>query len=389
MWRLLTSFVEDQYEPSKNVSGEDNTLLSLIEPFLEDVWGIRTRDTTQAEKQVTCTGYKGPVKADLALKLDGQYWCVIEAKKLGAPLSYWKKGWKQLDFYAKNDPFRATASHFALTDGKIWKWYKRKPPTQLLPDEPFLVYDVSTPSVDMLIWCLAVMNSPGNVEELENAEKAVLAASAFESWLNKLVSPSENSIKNILDDEAFSALKGRGKWKVQAANVLRSVWSIAIEQFTAQNRAAASAQSYTPGGEPEAEKGSVNLIPPEWTSRTCKWRLGKDSGWNICKNAEVLMESVIRALATKHPSGAVVGYGVLADVKPTRIVKTETCQPKKGWNLKDLGGGYAVNVGSIGNPKKEEYLLSLAENIQIRTGTNPHLQIGWKIKAELEGRGSK
>ena len=363
LWEAIKAFGTHIYEPRhRQATNETNTKLFLIAPFLHDVLGIDTGLPENAAWEVSFQGFKGGA-VDLVLQLRKRSWCVVEMKKLGALSDGSKEPlWSQLAFYAGVPSFH-DVNYFALTDGRFWKWYYREP-AKLLPKKPFLIHDVTEPSIEILTWCLAVRDYLGGVGDLESASKKVLFTVALKKWLKSLRSPADQTLDSLLGDPIFSGLSGRVKRdRVEARDALHSVWPNVYADHLGEEL-------------PTNKGGSIEDDPPPPPPRGYAWRLGKKASWNSCKNGTELMMAVIQALAARYPAGADDWYRSLAQKKPNWVIEAGAPPPLKGWTSKQLSTRYSVNV-SLSAKDKDRRLRYLAKDIGKRTGMDPQLQIQW------------
>ena len=359
VYEALNAFDSEIYEPRhKQATNEASTKRYLIEPFLLRVLEIDTRRPDHALMEVKAEGYKGGA-ADFVLLLNGSYWCVVEANKLGA-LAQGSRDilWEQLSHYANSATFREV-NYFVLTDGRRWVWYKREP-NNYLPETPFLEHDVTSPSSEVLTWCRAVKDL-ASVDDLASAATRVRFTSALQQWLNGLKNPTDLTLESILGDEIFANLRGKGKRNlVRARNELRSVWDSTFKDFL----------------------GKTDSPPPLREISGYAWRLGRDSDWNSCETGVELMVAVVQALANRNPDGAAVWYSAVTDRWPNWFKRPDAPPPYRSWDGKDLEGGYTVRV-SLNNEVKDRRLRSLAEDIRARTGLDPELEMQWPKPQKL------
>ena len=359
--KALNAFDAEIYEPRhKQATNEASTKRYLIEPFLLKVLGIDTRRPDHALMEVPAEGYRGGA-ADFVLLLDGSYWCVVEAKRLGAITQGARDAlWKQLSHYANSATFREV-NYFVLTDGRRWVWYRREP-NKYLPETPFLEHEVTSPSSEAFTWCQAVKDL-GSVDDLASAANEVRYTSASRKWLSGLKTPTDQTLESILGNEVFADLRGKGKRDLaRARDALRSVWDAAFKEFV-------SVMHQSPP-DPEPD---VGLPSPE--DRPA-WRLGSNESWNSCESGADLMVAVIQALARRFTAGETEWYQLLAARWPKWIIGEGAEAPFKSWAGRNIDAGYSIQTG-LSSTEKDQRLRALAADLGNRTGVDPQLEVYW------------
>ena len=339
--------------PTKEVAKDEaSTKRYLIEPFLDKIFGISTRDPGQVELEVS-TGGDLPRKADFVLKREEAYWCVVEVKKLAD--EQLKRHWDQLNRYAREGSTFIDVQFFVLTNGRTWHWYQRRG-NKMIFEEPFLDHDTTLTTETACRWYRAVRTSSGT-DELVRAARGLHYSATVRSWLKTLMDPDDLTLMRILKDEAFQSLWGDDKRKTdrklrERSDILRDVWSDAIRGIFVDGRS----------------------LPPEGQNA---WQLSTQSGWNTCRTQEDLFVAAIRALAARYPTGAAEWYQLVAK-ENTWVFENDNPPAISSLKTRDLGDGYSANVASMGKEYKEERLQYLVEHISAITGKDLHLDIRWK-----------
>lgn len=120
------------------IETEEATKTSLIIPFITDVLGYDATDPREVIPEYTADiGKKKGEKVDYAIKSGDDFRFLIEAKKVGAPLSLDHA--TQLVRY-----FNVTDCDFAiLTNGEIYHFYAQLDAANRMDEKPFMTIDLS------------------------------------------------------------------------------------------------------------------------------------------------------------------------------------------------------------------------------------------------------
>ncbi|WP_295647524.1 type I restriction enzyme HsdR N-terminal domain-containing protein [uncultured Dietzia sp.] len=120
------------------IETEEATKTAFIIPFIEDVLGYDVTDPREVIPEYTAdVGVKKGEKVDFAIKSGSDFRFLIEAKKIGEPISL--NHANQLVRY-----FNVTDTEFAiLTNGEVYQFYAQLDAANRMDEKPFMTLDLS------------------------------------------------------------------------------------------------------------------------------------------------------------------------------------------------------------------------------------------------------
>lgn len=149
--RIRTHFTDRDDYMRRN---EYRTRICLIDPVLR-MLGWDTESPELVELEVELARPEGK-RADYALKVEGRYVAIVEAKSFDSDLES-KRTQKQAYRYARG----AGVQHFVLTDGKHWKLYSFDRDTPVEELRPEIELDISSDDLRDLATTALALRHPG------------------------------------------------------------------------------------------------------------------------------------------------------------------------------------------------------------------------------------
>lgn len=149
--RIRTQFTDRDDYMRRN---EYRTRICLIDPVLRMLgWDVESPELVELEVELARPEGK---RADYALKVEGRYIAIVEAKSFDSDLES-KRTQKQAHRYACG----AGAQHFVLTDGKRWKLYSLNRDTPVENLRPKIELDISSDDLMDLATTALALRRPG------------------------------------------------------------------------------------------------------------------------------------------------------------------------------------------------------------------------------------
>ena len=297
MLEQMETYAKLARERAPHCNSEEQTKISLINPYLE-LLGYDVRNPRQVSFEEGANFYKGRDKVDYAVFRDGEPWLLVEAKKATNPLRD-DRPTEQLQRYAMTK----RAPYAALTNGRVWRWFRKDTQTQLLEDAPFLEHDVCEPGKREVRWLEGIHPNRWNRDALEQIADEERMRSRFEPWFENAASnPSDDFLKHLLKETGTSGT--RTKAMVERG---RTAWLATVRARDAQILARASQrQQAERREEPASEKKRQNY--------RYRWREGANAPWTYAKNGRVAMLAIAELMARQ------LGVKAVANVWKTKLL---------------------------------------------------------------------
>ena len=259
---------------------EEQTKVSLINPYLE-LLGYDVRDPRHVRLEVRADIHEGREKVDYAVMREGNPWMVVEAKAASTKLGSDSRPTKQIVRYAM-----ATDVKFAvLTNGRVWRWFRKADGSGMLEDAPFLEHDVCEPGQREFRWLAGIHQARFDGEAVERIADEESLQSRFEGWFEQAKEdPPERFLGVLLNDmgiRATAAMLARA----------RAAWTATVRSREAAILARAT-RRLQGNEEPEREqaqetKQEAKPRPTQSAKRRqhYRFRIGEANSWEYAGNA--------------------------------------------------------------------------------------------------------
>lgn len=289
---------------------EEQTKVSLINPYLE-LLGYDVRDPRHVRLEVRADIHEGREKVDYAVIRDGSPWMVVEAKAASTKLG---RDWcptKQIVRYAM-----ATDVKFAvLTNGRVWRWFRKADGSGMLEDAPFLEHDVCEPGQRELRWLAGIHQARFNGEAVERIADEESLQSRFEGWFEQAKEdPPERFLGVLLNDmglRATAAMLARA----------RMAWTATVRSREAAILARATRRlqgNEEPERDPAQEAKQEEKQEPRPSQRTkrrlhYRFRVGEVNPWEYAGNARAA------CVAVAAKAAGLIGIEALSELWPKSV----------------------------------------------------------------------
>ncbi len=383
LYAKLRSYALDKKELIKHCTNEEQTRLSLINPYLE-LLGFDVRDPRKVLVEYPAGRAKGVERADYAILEDEEPVIIVEAKSATSNLGDGSPPSGQLKRYA-HETGEGTVKFASITNGKEWRWYYMKTNGRLA-DSPFLVVDAFHPRETDASWLAKLSGGAKNRDTMDTAMGEHLT-SQFTDWFEKCQDqPSDNLVKLVCEELGRKA-EARSPKKREA---LKKYWIRACHQANQTLlRQARLEDAKRLGDKNPSESFQINAPPSETetSSRSCFVRLPNSKTQSLTdgtalqlwileycathhRNGEdAYLMSISRPLAPNRSHKAIIGPNDDIDLEKRRRLYS-------GTDYK----GYRV-FNNLNNASKARFIQSLLSECTLRSGDSP--KIGRDIEIEL------
>ena len=178
LYAKLQSYALEKQDLVAHCSNEEQTKLSLINPYLE-LLGFDVRDPRKVRVEYETGIGKGVERVDYAILEDGMPVVLVEAKSTKFNLGS-RKPSDQLRRYALDSP---SVRFVSITNGIEWEWYY-KDEFHRLAESPFLVVEALQPRKTDARWLAKLSGGAVNRETMEAARGEYLTTQ-FTDWFEK------------------------------------------------------------------------------------------------------------------------------------------------------------------------------------------------------------
>lgn len=272
--QAISSLASRLQELKPVIETEEATKTAFIIPFIKEVLGYDVTDPREVIPEYTAdVGVKKGEKVDFAIKSGNDFRFLIEAKKIGEPLSL--NHANQLVRY-----FNVTDTEFAiLTNGEVYQFYAQLDAANRMDETPFMTLDLS--DIDARIFPHLEMCTKSRFDSdtiAASAEQLKYVTELRKALASELKAPSADMVK---------LLASRVTTRRMTASTLDSFTSMvttAASQLLKDeaNRRLRSAQDLeeassspveAPASIPEVEPPASDIVTTE----------EEIQGWNIVK----------------------------------------------------------------------------------------------------------
>ena len=123
----------------------------------------------------------------------------------------------------------ASVQYAALTNGRVWRWFRKAAGTQMLEDAPFLEHDVCEPRQRETRWLAGIHQTRWDEEAVAWIAGEESLQSRFETWFEQAKdNPPESFLKLLLNET------GTGRATAAMLERARTVWLATVRARDAQ-----------------------------------------------------------------------------------------------------------------------------------------------------------
>lgn len=279
---------------------EEQTKVSLVNPFLE-LLGYDVRDPRHVRLEEKAGIQDGREKVDYAVLRGGEPWMVVEAKKATSGLGA-SAPTKQIVFYAMAMDVR----YVALTNGREWRWFRKQGGgSPRLEKEPFLVHDVTDPTMRETRWLAGIHQGRWNEEEVARIADEESLQCGFSSWFERSRrDPPEALLKLILNDLGHRATgnmleRAGAAWKATLKAGDDARLAAAAKRLQGESVSPAPPPPADPAPEPEARKRRHKY----------RYRKGPREPWRYKENGSKAIAGIARELLEGRDDAEIAAIG--------------------------------------------------------------------------------
>jgi len=375
LYAKLQSYAVEKQELIEHCTNEEQTKLSLINPYLE-LLGFDVRDPRKVVVEYQTGIGKGVERVDYAILEDGEPIVLVEAKSATFNLGS-RSPSDQLRRYAID----ARAVRFAsITNGKEWRWYYKN--AGRLAESPFLVVEAFHPRKTDANWLAKLSGGAKNRDTMDAAMGEHLT-SQFTDWFEKCQDqPSDGLLKLVYKELGREARR-------PPMEALKKHWIRACDQAKEAWLQARLEDAKRLGDKNPSESFQINAPPSETetSSRSCFVRF-PDGITQSLADGTTLQLYILEYCAKRHRNGEdAYLMSISRPLAPNRSHKAiigpnddiDLEKRKKLYSRTTYKGHRIFN--NLNNASKARFIQSLLSECTLPSGDSP--KIGRDIEIEL------